>query len=219
MIREIKKKYSKIGTIISAAADSGEASRIELMSKYAAFVTIHNLERQGEIAGGITYVRQNGVLRLKQAIGYHISQIRGDQVFALVLPSTSFEEDISKVYEFADSNRMERAYGFFLGNKDRPTVVAFTGPLAEHLFHAVPDKLEMVGDEWIQWVHQWAPNAMMSHRYFDGSPYCATSKPHVPDPAATAIPLVDIPLVVQEEPAVVKVETAKRKPGRPKTKK
>lgn len=216
MIREIKKRYTKIGTIISAAADSGEAGKIELMNKFAAFVSIHNLEKSGEIAGGITYVRQSGVLKLKQAIGHHISQIRGDQVFALVLPSTVFAEDISKVYEFAENNRMERAYGFFLGNPDRPTVVAFTGALSEHLFHAIPDKLEMTGDEWIQWAHQWAPKAMMNHRYFNANPYCSVAVPHIVDPAAEAISLVDpVPAPVVEPTP----EPAKRKPGRPKTKK
>lgn len=224
MIREIKRKYAKIGTIISAAANSGEASKIELMNAFAGFVTIHNLEKAGEIQGGITYVRQAGVLKLKQAIGYHISQIRGDQIFALVLPSTNFAEDISRVYDFAAANRMERAYGFFLGNSDRPSVVAFTGVLAEHLFHAIPDKLEMVGDDWIKWVHDWAPKAMMTHRYFNGNPFCSISVPHIPDPAASAILLEEnyvrnealrAELLAANRPVV---ETGKRRPGRPKKK-
>lgn len=183
MIREIKKKQTKIGTIISVFLPGqnteDEAKNLESMNAFSAFVTIHTIGRNGEVANGVSCINHKAGPKLKNALGHHLSLIRGDQLFALVLPSVKFLGDISKVYEFAENNRMERAYGFFIGNSDRPSVVAFTGALAEHLFHAIPDNLEMTGDGWLQWVHEWAPKAMMAHRYFDANALVSIAVPEI----------------------------------------
>ncbi len=243
MITELKIKKRKFGTIISSLVDGfnspEDAVNLESMNAYSAFVTIHTTHKSGEVANGVNYYKQKVGPKLKQAIGHHIAQIRGDQVLAMTLPTTILLEDMTRVYAFAEGNRMERAYGFFLGDPENPSLVALSGPIVPHLFHAIPDQMDMIGTEWLKWIHTWAPRAMMSHRYFDANQYCAmaTRKAQEVKPAEN-YPIVDASIpeaytppapeslvsahITSEMPAeakeTAKAEVLKRKPGRPKKK-
>ncbi len=227
MITEITIKKNKFGNIISSFIGglntSEDAANLESMNAFSAFVAIHVTDpafKSKTVRDGVSYVYQKTGPKLKPAIGHYISQIRGDQTVAFVKPSVRFLEDITRVYQFAASNRMERAYGFFVGSPEDPSVVAFTGAIMPHLFHAVPDQMEMTGD-WLNWLHKWAPKAMMHHRYFDANSLVSISHPEkVP---AESYKIEDSPLPESALQAmasyvndVVVAEPAKKKPGRPK---
>jgi hypothetical protein len=220
MIREIKQKKSKFGTIISShvtGIDSDEHIRLlESMNAFSAFVTIHTNDDRKNGANGITYVKAKNGPKLKVAIGHHISQIRGDQLVAFVNPKVVFLDNIARVYDYAEANRMERSYGFFLGDQKNPSVVALTGSVVPHLFHAVPEQMSMEGVDWIKWIHEWTPKAIMKHRYFDANHLVGIMMPRAVDPASVAISLVDS---APEPQSIVEEAVVKKKPGRPKTKK
>lgn len=228
MIREIKKKQSKFGTIISSFVEGlntpDEAANLESMNAFSAFVAIHTLSKLKQPdAAGVTYVTQKTGPKLKQAIGNYISQIRGDQIVAFVRPSTKFLEDIARVFLFAERNRMERAYGFYVGNPNNPEVVAFTAAIIPHLFHVVPDQMDMIGDDWINYLHKWAPKAMMSHRYFDANELVAIAVPEKVPAASYSLAPDQFQATVPNEVIEIKGEgpvvVVKAKPGRKKAKK
>lgn len=210
MIREIKLRKNKFGTIISAFEEGvntrDDAANLESMNAYSAFVTIHTKGKTREVANGVNYIGYKSTPKLKQAVGHHIAQIRGDQLVAFVLPSMTMLEDITRVYAFADANRMERAYGFFLGEPNKPSLVAISGPIVPHLFHSIPDQMDMTGEAWLQWIHEWAPKTMMQHRYFNANQYCnvATKRIVVDEPVvvggiAVEVTDAEIPAISQDE--------------------
>jgi hypothetical protein len=218
-IREIKPRKNRFGTIISYFVDGvntpDDAANLGSIGAFSAFVAIHTLGNPPQPnVDGVTYITHRVGPRLKSAIGHYISQIRGEQLIAFVNPSTRLIEDATRIYQYADSYRMERAFGFFAGNPENPTVVGFSAAIMPHLFHAVPEQMD-VGGEWLKWMHKWAPRAMMPHRYFDANGLIAVADVEVKP--AESYEIVSEPIVVPEK-AQESVLVEKRKAGRPKKK-
>lgn len=204
MIREIKIKKDKFGSIISSFVEGvntpHDAEALKSNNSVSDYVTIHTLGAPKEVANGVNYVRQKTGPKLKQAIGHEIQQVRGDKLVAFIKPSVLFIENAERIFQYAESNRMERSYGFFIGPADNPHVVGFAGALMPHIFHAVPDDMDMTGDEWIQFIHKWAPRNMMHHRYFDATELCRVAVPGAILPVSTQVVVGGIGIEESIEP-------------------
>jgi len=227
MIIEIKKKRTKFGSVLSFVNNDEQLTNLLKHNQSSAYVIAHRIGASDDRGYGILIVGHRSVPKFKNVIGHYISQIRGGELAVFLRPDSSILGDASGIFNHLDANRIERAYGLYLGPAGSPAAIVISSTLMEHLFHAIPDSLGMDGD-WVGFIDGWLKKSLFGGRYFDGNALASVSTKEVkpadeyiiddyvpePDPVASdSGPAVEAP--VFEEPEVV----VKKKPGRPKTKK
>lgn len=222
MIKEIKKKMTRFGSIISYASNDLELEGMLRNVEHAANVTVHRVGDSNDKGFGQTVVGHKRVPKFKDVIGNYLMQIRGGELIAFLKPNTTILSDAERIYDFLDTNRLDRAFGFFIGDSSAPYGVILSGHLIEHLFHAIPDQLDMEGN-WMGFLDDWLKNTLYGSRYFDANELISASITLKEVKPAADYPIVDISPEVPAEPQtkeVAPVSTpARRGPGRPKTKK
>ncbi len=109
-----------------------------------------------------------------------------------VKPSTLLSQEIERLYQYAEDNRMQRAYGFYVGPSDDPIAVGVAAPLLEHLFHVLPQELKADG-RWIRWISGWVAKTLAGGRYFDATSILTVR----PDPMLTPI---EEPVKIESKP-------------------
>ncbi len=221
MIKEIKKKREKFGSIITFVPDDLRLENFLSHTSLSAYVIAHRIGASNDKGFGQLVVGHRAVPKLKNVIGHYISQIRGGELVVFIGPDTNLLDNGTKVYDHLDANRIERAFALWLGTREKPSAIILSSALIEHLFHAIPDQLDMNGD-WIGFIDGWLKKYIFGGRYFDGNDFVslvvtelvpAESYIIEQDPVmADAGVAVTAP--VFEEPVI-----EKKKPGRPKTKK
>lgn len=223
MIREIKKKQTKYGTVLSFAHNDEQVAELLKHSAIAAYAIVHKIGQTNDKLGfGQMVVGHKIVPKFKNVIGHYIGQIRGGELVVLLKPEASLMGDASGIYNHLDANRIERAYAMYLGSADHPTAIILSSTLMEHLFHAIPDQLDMSGD-WIGFVDGWLKKAIFGGRYFDGNALASLAVKEKIPAAEYKIEPDDAPRAIITTEGKVRTEpeaeVAKRRPGRPKTKK
>jgi hypothetical protein len=202
MIKELKFKKTKLGAVITAI-ESPDEPTITAISKWvdsAGLVIVHGpLQPKNPFPAGVhgsAYVGHKAVpVLFKSVLGEYLMRVRGDGLLAFCGPKIGLKADFSGIYHFADSNRMERAYGFFATEGAVPYFFCFSGAMLEHLYHACPPNLNMCSPEWAVWLDGWAKKSMMKHRYFDASSFGIAWLPKPLD-----IPIEEVPEPVVEKP-------------------
>lgn len=224
MIKEIKKKQNKFGTIITYFNHEHETPASEeslnSLGAISAHVDIHHVGKSYEKTYGVNWVGYKATPPAKNLISHHISKFRGgDGIVLFLKPGIVLNQDIEPLYGYLAGNRMERAYGFWVGPYEAPVAVGVSAPLMEHLFHAIPDKTK-ADEDYIRWVHGWIMKTLQGGRSFDATAILMP-KP-VSEPQKQPEPVKSDSKAVSEHPAPPsgwdpsgKV-TEKRKRGRPK---
>jgi hypothetical protein len=169
MIKEIKRKKEKFGAIITTYSDVIPNDVIEGHRAYSAYVEIHTQGVSSDKGQGVRIIGHKTTPKLKMAIGRYITHIRAGDVVVFKGSNVKLSNDGIAIYDYIDKLKMERTYGFYLGDANKPDAVGISPSLMEHLFHGCPESLEMSGD-WVTWVHNWMlKNLMNPGRYFDGN--------------------------------------------------
>jgi len=221
MIKEIKKKRTKFGSVISFVKDEEQLASMMKHNAVSAYAIAHRIGTSDDKGFGVLIVGHKNVPKLKNVVGHYISQIRGGELVVFMRPESALLGDGSAVYDHLDANRIERAYAMYIGSPDAPAAIVISSTLMEHLFHGIPDQLDMNGD-WIGFIDGWLKKSLFGGRYFDGNSLVSLStKESIP---ASEYKIEDVPIPVAAAPETIVVETVeavveKRKPGRPKTKK
>lgn len=217
----LKKKQDKLDTLIAALdPHSDKYSSYEGIMGAAAMTLIHS----PTVEPGTWPAKVNGLAVIQHkkfppvfhtVLGEYMSRIRGNTNVGFVLPGVKVTNNFADIYRYADDNRMERTYGYYVLNKaGEPIMFVFTGNIAEFMFHAIPHTVVFGTKEWANAVHAWAKRGLMKHRYFDATNMGIASEvePWVPE--------VPAPLTTPEGEAVVAPAPApKKKAGRPRKKK
>lgn len=168
MIKEIKKKRNKFGSVVSFVTSDAQLPDLLKHTAVSAFVVAHHVGGSDDKGFGQLIAGHRLVPKLKDVVGHYISQIRGGELVVFLKPGVTLLEDGSKVYDFLDNNRIERAYGLYLGPKDTPSAIILSGTLIEHLFHAIPYQIDMSGD-WMGAINVFLQKSLFGGRYFDGN--------------------------------------------------
>ncbi len=222
MIKELKKKRDKFGAIISFVREEAELQEILSHNAVSAYVIAHRVGLSEDKGYGLNIVGHRTTPKFKNVVGHYLTQVRGGEPVVFLKAGSALLEDGSRFYNHLDSLRLDRAYAIYLGPEESPVSVIMSATLMEHLFHAIPDQLNMEGD-WVGMIHGWLKKSLLGGRYIDGNQLVSlVSKEKVPvesyiiepDPVmADAGSAVTAPVFEEPEAPV------KRKPGRPKTKK
>ncbi len=221
MITEIKKKRTKFGCVISYTNNSTQEENLLSHTAVSAYVIVHKVGSNNDQGFGKIVMGYRSTPKFKSIIGHYLQQIRGGEAVVLIRPDTNILEDGARIFKYLDDNRIERAFALWVGSTDKPVAIVISSTLMEHLFHAIPDTMDMDAD-WIGFTDLWLKKSLFGGRYIDGNTLVGIATKEVvpaeeyiiePDPvAADAGPAVEV--AVFEEPAIEVV--AKRKPGRPK---
>jgi hypothetical protein len=213
-VHEIKKKKTKIGAIIASYDPSKHEiipTNIANWTAGSATVILHGPISKGYPNGnGFNYVGHKSDPTIRAVASEYLTRIRGDGLVGFAKDGIIIEKDFSEVYRFADENRMERTFAFYvaLENQESPELIVFSGGMIEHIFQRVPQNILFSSDGRQAWLHSFAKQAMMSHRYFDATKYGVISAIG----EKTQQPQEPIPEPIVEE----QVDQVKRKAGRPK---
>lgn len=224
MIKELKKKRTKFGAIISFVTDDEQLARVVSHTSASGFAIAHRVGTTRDEGYGVLVVGHKTVPKFKAVIGHYLTQIRGSEPVVFLKPDTTLVDDGARLYDFLDANRMDRAYAFYLGTPNSISAIIISSTLMEHLFQAVPDQLAIDG-EWLEYVNTWLKKALFGGRYQDGNHLVGIAvkqKESQPEASQTPAdqyviePETSAPIQSSPEPMPL---PEKRRPGRPKTKK
>jgi hypothetical protein len=189
MERELKKVRTKLGAVISAVNPANK-EQVEVAIKWplsAAIAVVHSPTVPintwpAKVAG--LYVVQNKVFppTIRTIVGEYMTRIRGDVMVAFTQPGVTLTTDFSALYRYADENRLERTYGFYVNDandlKAPPIAFIFTGSLIEYLFHGIPHTTKFDDtNAWAVEFHKWGNKAMFGGRYSDATHLKLATKP------------------------------------------
>lgn len=178
MIKEIKKKQAKIGAVITYfdPANGEDLEYLTSLNSLSATTYIHTkvAGQQKAAVNGVQLVPHKSVPKLKSVVGHYISQFRVEGLVIFMPQTTRLLSDAEKVFQLLDSNRIERAFGFYCGPIENPWAIGVHASLIEHLYHSIPDALDMDGN-WLGWLHLWTRKSLIGGRYFDGNNYFAVA--------------------------------------------